>query len=194
MQSNLWLLSCGNNNFTHLDLSNNNLLGYLNVSDADNITELDLSELTELVSFQGFWMDQLIHLNIRNENNTNIFRFDTNNSPNLVCIEVDDPDYSNSNPSWIKDATAIYSEDCSLSLEDFEKISITVYPNPVRNVVNIDSEAILVGDISILDMQGRIVKKLDASDIVEVSQLTAGLYFLKIASEGAVITTKFIKK
>ena len=61
------------------------------------------------------------------------------------------------------------------------------------NSLNIDSEDILVHDISILDLQGRIVKTLPASNIVDVSQLTSGLYFLKIPVEGVVISKKFIK-
>jgi hypothetical protein len=64
----------------------------------------------------------------------------------------------------------------------------------VSNSLTIDSEGLLIGDVSILDMQGRMVKTVTTSNIIDVSQLNSGLYFLKIASEGAVITTKFIKK
>ena len=71
---------------------------------------------------------------------------------------------------------------------------MTLSPNPVTNSLYIESEALLNGDISIADSQGRIVKILPASNVVDVSQLTSGLYFLKISSEGAVMTKKFIKK
>jgi hypothetical protein len=37
-------------------------------------------------------------------------------SPELVCIEVDDSQLSNTDPNWKKDTTAVYSEDCFLGL------------------------------------------------------------------------------
>jgi hypothetical protein len=47
--------------------------------------------------------------------------------------------------------------------------------------------------LTVLNMQGRIVKILSPSNFTDVSQRTSGLYSLKIASEGIVRTKKFIK-
>lgn len=138
--------------------------------------------------------DHLKELYVKNGNNHEVTVFDARLSPELVCIEVDDPQLSNTDPNWKKDTTAVYSEDFFLGLQDLVKNTITVYPNPVSNSLILDSEGLLIGDVSILDMQGCMVKTLTASNIVDVSQLNSGLNFLKIASEGTVVTKKFIKK
>jgi len=41
--------------------------------------------------------NQLISLDIRNENNTNIFIFNAYSNPNLNCISVDEPSWSELN-------------------------------------------------------------------------------------------------
>ena len=49
--------------------------------------------------------------------------------------------------SWFKDATATYSEDCASALGIEDELlarAINFYPNPVTNILTIDSEISLI--------------------------------------------------
>ena len=150
----LTYLYCFYNQLTSLDVSANtaltslwcsfNLLTNLNVSANTALADLDCSSnlLTNLnVSANTALADldcsnnSLISLNVKNGNNNNFIRsfgdnrvansFKATSNPNLMCIQVDNADYSTAN--WPnKDATARYSTDCSaLSVTTNSVSSIT---------------------------------------------------------------------
>lgn len=83
-------LSCGNNSFTVLDLSNN-----------PNLYEVNCSA------------NQLTSLDVRNGNNQGLLYFTAMNNQFLNCIDVDDVAWANSN--WSKDTWATFSTNCSVS-------------------------------------------------------------------------------
>ena len=81
-----------------------------------------------------------------------------------------------------------------LSTPTLEKNSLTIYPNPVANILSIRSSFNILY-VSILDLNGRIVKrfeKLDATQI-DVSDLESGMYFLTLQSSESNFTKKFVK-
>jgi hypothetical protein len=88
-----------------------------------------------------------------------------------------------------------YSVDRTLSTDNFFKNNFSVYPNPVKDVLNISNlNAAENTKISISDINGRIVKEINSSlNSVSISELNAGVYFLKINTLDGVGTTKIIK-
>ena len=75
-------------------------------------------------------------------------------------------------------------------------LAVRLYPNPARNVVNLSGLTAQV-NVAIIDMQGRIVTRETADrqkTQIEVSELSEGVYFLKIKGEGIDKTITFIKK
>lgn len=99
-------------------------------------------------------------------------------------------------------SSAIYYKvgDCSdlsgLSSESSVNESITVYPNPVTDVLYIQSES-AVSRIIIRDMMGKEVKSIKGYEsrvLVETGNLAAGNYILTIIrKDGSVVTQKIIK-
>ena len=83
-------LSCANNTFTALNLSNNSALYEVNCS-----------------------MNQLVSLDVRNGNNQGLLWFNSMNNQFLNCIDVDDVAWANSN--WSKDTWTSFSTNCSVS-------------------------------------------------------------------------------
>ena len=83
------------NNLTEIDLSNNLLLENLYAS-GNNLDHLDLSANNML---KKIFVDnnQLQEFFFKNGNNTGITNFSAKINPNLTCIEVDNPNYSNYN-------------------------------------------------------------------------------------------------
>lgn len=110
----LQFLYCSKNNLTSLDVSNNTLLKTLHCFD-NQITDIDLSINTDLRSLsisdnnltaidvsQNIMLrevicnnNELTSFNIKNGFNEDIIFFGAINNPNLTCIEVDNPNYSN---------------------------------------------------------------------------------------------------
>lgn len=78
-------------------------------------------------------------------------------------------------------------------------IDISVFPNPAQNELNISNNSgISIEKTYIIDMVGRIVSTMDASDAttrtINISNLTTGIYFLRLESADASSVIKFIKK
>ncbi len=84
-----------------------------------------------------------------------------------------------------------------LATENFFTSNYAVYPNPAYNVLNINAKTnIVIADkFEITDMNGRTVKEVKGmTNQINISELNAGVYFLKVTSSQGTGTTKIIKK
>ncbi|GAA4937074.1 hypothetical protein GCM10023314_06770 [Algibacter agarivorans] len=72
--------------------------------------------------------------------------------------------------------------------------SIKVYPNPVTDILVIDSK-MRVDKVGIYSILGKKVKEFNSNfNAIPVYDISAGLYIIKIQSENNTITTKIIKQ
>ncbi|WP_159099231.1 immunoglobulin-like domain-containing protein [Aquimarina spinulae] len=109
--TNLEILNCSDTGLRSIDLSANTLLEVLTMNNMSGF-DVDLSSNAALTSFSARESD-LSSINIQNGNNANITNFDARlNDITLNCIQVDDPIASYLS-SWDKDATTVFSLDCS---------------------------------------------------------------------------------
>jgi len=85
----------------------------------------------------------------------------------------------------------------SLSTEDFDKeAAFTYYPNPVNNNLNLSSQK-EINNVSVYNMVGQEVYRSTPNtmtDVVDMSGLQAGAYFVKVTVGNATKTVKVIKK
>ncbi|REH00321.1 T9SS type B sorting domain-containing protein [Flavobacterium aquicola] len=104
-------LYCFSNQLTSLDINNQIKLKYFDCS-SNQLTSLDVSKNKVLWNFSCA-SNQLSYLNIKNGNNSSFNTISFLSNPKLTCILVDNATYSNT--KWVdkKDASAIYSENCS---------------------------------------------------------------------------------
>jgi len=75
--------------------------------------------------------------------------------------------------------------------------TVSLYPNPTQDFVNISLGDYTNGTLTISDVNGRTVQSttLNSSEnTIDVSNLQAGVYFVKITSGTKTYQTKFIKK
>lgn len=75
---------------------------------------------------------------------------------------------------------------------------LSVYPNPVNNVINIsNAENILVNGVEIVDLNGRTIKSSQfdgvANTEINVSDLASGVYMMTISSDKGTTTKKIVK-
>ena len=157
----------------------------------NQITSIDLSTNPQL-NFVRLDSNNLTSFNMANGNNGNINTFFADLNPNLSCINIDQGFTPGS--GWFKDVTAIYSDNCSsLSVTDFDITNFKVYPNPVQNQLHIQTES-KPKNYTVFSVLGKeiITGKFNAS--LNVSQLKAGIYFIKINSENGSVTKRFIKQ
>jgi hypothetical protein len=88
----------------------------------------------------------------------------------------------------------LYNEN-SLGIDD-ELLAqgISLYPNPVSDILTIDSEIPLT-KVEIYSVLGRKVKEVDSDfKSIPTSNLSNGVYVVRIFSETGLVTKKLIKK
>ena len=73
---------------------------------------------------------------------------------------------------------------------------LTIYPNPAKEKVTIQSES-KIGSIKIYDIYGKLVKAISnnsLSEIVNIEDLSKGIYMVKVISSEGFSQLKFIKE
>lgn len=88
--------------------------------------------------------------------------------------------------------------ECNLGIDPIKfQNDVSIYPNPVKSLLWINSKEAILNSYSIMDSNGRILesKELNAftSQTIDVSRLANGLYLLVLESDSGAIIHKFIK-
>jgi len=98
--------------------------------------------------------------------------------------------------SGIDGAFQLSAYDASLASNTFANSNFTYYPNPVKDVLNI-SNAAIISKVEVVNLLGQqvIVKSLnDTQGQLDMSELAAGTYLVKLTSEDQIKTIKVIKE
>ncbi|MFI5203534.1 MAG: T9SS type A sorting domain-containing protein [Flavobacteriales bacterium] len=76
------------------------------------------------------------------------------------------------------------SSGCATSITEGEKTEISIYPNPVNDIINLT--ATFTGEYSIYDIAGNLVKKetVSGTQSISVSNLSSGAYALFLNDTG----------
>ncbi len=132
----LYYARCSNNNLTSISFNNNSKLIDL-ICSHNNIVELDFGQMPAIERLRihensfisidltanpllrdlAVFNNQLQFLNVKNGNNQNFTGFAAFNNPNLMCIQVDDPTWSEANWTYI-DPQMYFSEFCGATAGD----------------------------------------------------------------------------
>lgn len=85
-------------------------------------------------------------------------------------------------------------KDAFLDSQSFEdKKGFSIYPNPVENFLNIETDEI-IENITINNLTGKIIMVIDHTKIVSTEKLNSGVYIIKLTTPSGVSFNKFIKK
>lgn len=92
------------------------------------------------------------------------------------------PSFSSMSLSWTPDLTAIS--------ENSKQADYSVFPNPTSGIFEVSGDSIQ--SVEILNITGSLIKK-QKEGLCDISDLPAGIYFVKIKFQGGSVTRKLFK-
>lgn len=102
------------------------------------------------------------------------------------------PNHTNQMGYGILNFGSLYNSVLNTS-EIVRKEKFALFPNPVKNILNIASEN-KINSVEIYDNLGRLIRKIYDEKSVKVDDFPKGVYYLKILSEDKFYFEKFIKE
>jgi len=88
------------------------------------------------------------------------------------------------------------TDQSTASNEAFEQFDFSIYPNPIKNTLSIDSQEIIT-KVTIFNLLGQEVKSINPytnNVSVDINNLEAGIYIIKLIANDKESTKKFIKE
>ncbi|MDD3281398.1 MAG: T9SS type A sorting domain-containing protein, partial [Bacteroidales bacterium] len=82
-----------------------------------------------------------------------------------------------------------------VNISSYNNLTLSIFPNPVKNTLNIKFENINILKVEIVDLLGKpIISRHADFESIDVNNLKSGIYFLKLHTDKETITKKFIKQ
>ncbi len=83
-----------------------------------------------------------------------------------------------------------------LAQQDFSISNITIYPNPIKNTLQINNQnAIKINNLQMYDLMGRLVlEEVNPRMQLDVSELANGLFFVRLETDQGIFVRKVIKQ
>ena len=84
---------------------------------------------------------------------------------------------------------------CLANTIDENESTFSIFPNPANDYLQIDFPGADNLSVQIYSIDSRVKMKKEISDFkIDIKELTAGLYLLRVSSFGRVVVSKFIKE
>jgi hypothetical protein len=97
--------------------------------------------------------------------------------------------------SGITGTTTITISNQTVGLNQFDSKNISIYPNPVQNELFVVLDNQEIKKMNIFDLSGKVIKTIDTdTSQIDVSDLSDGIYILKIHTQNGVSNTRFVKQ
>jgi hypothetical protein len=95
----------------------------------------------------------------------------------------------------VKDPTATYRSNCAITIPVSAFLKTTVFPNPATSVINIDN--VVLDSATLYDSTGQRVETTNSlgkglNNIINTSNLSRGLYTIKLESNGETVSRKIV--
>ncbi|MAY53710.1 MAG: hypothetical protein CMC75_10680 [Flavobacteriaceae bacterium] len=170
-----------------------NITGFNGGGNFSDFLSLQNNTMLNSVDFSG--SPDLEAVNLKNGNNMGITNFNAVDCPSLEFICVDDVAFAETNFTNI-DPQVQFVDDCEfLSVPAFNlEEAVTVFPNPVSETLTISiTSTFNYIKSEIYSVSGQKLQE-SANKQIEMGDLSAGIYFVKVISEEGTITKKIVKQ
>ncbi|MEG0187840.1 T9SS type A sorting domain-containing protein [Algoriella sp.] len=184
-----WIRNNGNGNFSTI-----NLIDYESkatdvfAQDIDNDGDLDIISSADNGNLSWFennglgeFGEQII---ISDTNNRSVYSTDLNGDGKYDILTAS---FYAKRVSWYENKGFLQTN------ESTSKTSILIYPNPTKNILNILSDE-KIETIEIINSSGQKILNFYNVNKIDISNLTYGIYFIKIRDNIGNITIKKIQK
>ena len=84
-----------------------------------------------------------------------------------------------------------------VGIENHLANSVTLYPNPANDIVNVQCTMYNVQLVEVIDVYGKVINTVNVTDNptrINVSGLAAGMYFVRVSTEEGAVTKTFVKR
>ena len=101
------------------------------------------------------------------------------------------------NDGQTSDWTAAVTATTATGIENHLLNSISLYPNPANEVINVQCTMYNVQLIEVIDVYGKLIQTINVTDnltSINVSNLASGMYFVRVTTEEGTATKSFVKK
>lgn len=126
------------------------------------------------------------------------------NSVDIIAQEVSTAigtslEYNEATSSWVNitdDTPGLFAQGPILSINQNSISGLNIFPNPVTNgTFNVITDANAVRNVVVYDVLGKQVLKVTVSNTaINVANLNAGVYIVKVTEEGKTATRKLVKR
>ncbi|GGG25088.1 hypothetical protein GCM10011344_27190 [Dokdonia pacifica] len=84
----------------------------------------------------------------------------------------------------------------TLGLNDFNQSTVSIYPNPIENILNIkNTSSQIITDIRLYSLEGRLLfTKTSPTEYIDLNAFSTGIYLIKITINNTIVTRKLIKR
>ncbi len=92
---------------------------------------------------------------------------------------------------------SVSEETTNVGIEEWLSNSVTLFPNPVKDVVNVQCTMGNVQGVEVYDVYGKLIttsNSIDNPTRINVSGLADGVYFVRVTTDRGVVTKSFVKK
>ena len=92
-------------------------------------------------------------------------------------------------------ANSVFVVDESIGISEMESVNIEIYPNPVKDMLKIESNEFQIDKIEIVNLSGKTIYQFNhPENQINVSELPQGIYFVKLETNRGIITKRFVKE
>lgn len=206
----LGMFHCAGNKIGSIDFSNNTELGMIWCYD-NNLTSLDLSNNKKLNfvqchgnPFNTEAMNKIYCLLPEVESEADFYPLDNEQDANHAAIVEATSDNARGKKWKVqyfgaeiqKDVPSKGGYDCKTgknSVYEYTSSGITVFPNPAYGKVQVNLDSEVNETLILVDLTGRVLLSADVVDgkaNIDVSNLTAGTYFIRVGNRVQKLTVK----
>ncbi len=149
-------------------------------------------DLEDLVDSIGIDVNEIHYVRIIDAVGTTNPLYATHDSQGHIVIDPYATPFASS--GFDLEAVGVINENQNVAVRENEMINFSVYPNPSFGEINIKTN--ISGKISIYDLNGRIInsQNINTNDIVLISDLEQGVYFVRFESNKGIETRKIVIK
>jgi hypothetical protein len=103
---------------------------------------------------------------------------------------------SDNNGCSNSDTVLVTVIDCT-GIEEQDDVTVSIYPNPIQDVLNFDFNQVVSGGIELLSVEGKLISFIEINELeayqMNLTSLAFGPYFIRMNLNGQVKSLKVIK-